>query len=232
MKPIQKNSKILGVAFLFQFFTSFISNVFIYPQATGISALRPAGNISQILEHIANHSGLMHLFITLDMFTALGVTFLGAVLYLTLRKENEIAALTGFGFYILEGALITASKLNTFPLLSLSREFISNGLSENLLTLAQLNLDSMSLVGGTMANFAFCFGAVLLYFLLHRAHLVPKALSLWGLIAILPFLVGIPLKTLGVDVPFYLYVPYIPFEFSIGLWIVLKGLSNKDNKKI
>jgi hypothetical protein len=58
--------------------------------------------------------------------------------------------------------------------------------------------------------------------------LVPRLISLWGLITVLPFLLGIPLAIMGYEFPFILYVPYVPFKLGIGLWILIKGVAETD----
>jgi hypothetical protein len=63
---------------------------------------------------IAANPGLLRANIFLDMLTALGVTVLGAVLFVTLRKQNKKIALTALGLYILEVALL-AEGLSTQP---------------------------------------------------------------------------------------------------------------------
>jgi hypothetical protein len=57
--------------------------------------------MSTTMLNIAANPGLMRANILLDMFTALGVIFLGAMLFLTLRQQNEKMALTAWGFYLL-----------------------------------------------------------------------------------------------------------------------------------
>lgn len=225
MNSVTKTSRILGVAFLLQFVTSFVNNVFILPQVTGSSAMSAPGNFAENLVHIADNIWLLRVFILLDMFTALGVVFLGAMLFLTLRKENEKIALTALGFYILEGALLAASKLDTFALLRISQEYTAAGQPANLLLMAQISFESMNFVGGTLHSLAFCLGATLFYYLLDQSRLVPRALSLWGLITVLPILFGTVLAILGYEIPFIFYVPYVPFEFVIGLWILVKGIN-------
>ena len=54
------------------------------------------------MRNITENPWLIRANILMDMFTALGVIFLGAVLFTTLRKQNEKIALVAFGFYILE----------------------------------------------------------------------------------------------------------------------------------
>jgi hypothetical protein len=232
MNSVTKTSRILGIAFLLQFFTSFISNVFILPQATGLSAMSVPGNFAENLVHIADNIWLLRLSILLDMFTALGVIFLGAMLFVTLRKENEKIALTALGFYILEGALLAASKLDTFLLLRLSQEYAAAAQPANLLLMAQMSYETMLFIGGTLHTLAFCLGATLFYYLLDQSRLVPRALSLWGLITVLPILFGTVLAILGYEIPFIFYVPYVPFELVIGLWILVKGTTDTDSQPV
>jgi hypothetical protein len=220
MKPVNtrpKTSRLLGFAFLFQFVTSFTNGVILRP------LWHAESDMAQTLRNIAENPILLQSSILLDMFTALGVIFLGVLLYLALRKQNEKLALTALCFYILEGALLATSRMATFSLLGLSQEF-SAGQSTDVLWLAIIAFDAMEFVGGTLHMVAFVFGAFLFYVLLYQSRLVPRSLSLWGVITVLPFALGVPLKVLGIEVPFILYVPYVPFELGIGLWIFFKGI--------
>jgi hypothetical protein len=217
MNTTSKPSKILGIAFLLQFITSFSSGVFLQP------ALILPGNASESMLRIANHPSLLKIYILVEMLTALGVIFLGAILYLVLRKKNEIMALTAFAFYILEGVIIATSKLQALPLLQMSQAYVTTGQPDHLLTLASQALTFMD-SGFTLLMLAFCPGAILFYYLLHKSNVVPRWLSLWGLITVAPLLFAIPLVMFDVQVPEFIIIPYIPFEFVIGVWILVKGI--------
>jgi hypothetical protein len=160
----------------------------------------------------------------LDMFTALGVAFLGVVLYLTLRKQNEKMALTAMTFYILEGALLAASKLSAFSLLRFSQEYVAAGQPADLRLMGQVTYEAMDYVGDTLHMLAFCPGGILFYFLLYKSGVVPRAMSLWGLIATFPMLIGTITQIFGYTIPFIFYVPYVPFELVIAIWILVKGI--------
>jgi len=218
MNIIQKSSRVLGFAFLLQFITSFASGLFIKP------AWYVPENISATLLNIAEEPWLLQINILADMLTALGVIFLGAILFLTLRELNEKIALVALGFYILEAGLLASSRIATYSLLPLSQEYLSAGQPEALLPLANIALESMDFVGDTLHMLAFCLGGILFYYLLNKSGLVPRALSLWGLITIFPLLVGTLVAIFDYQLPFILYLPYVPFEFVIGLWILLKGI--------
>ena len=217
MNPVNKTSRILGLAFVLQFVTSILSGTLLS------QGWYVPGDITASLINIANNPALLRVNIIVDMLTALGVIFLGCMLFLTLRKQNEKMALTALGFYILEAALLAGSRLATFSLLGLSQAYAATGHADLLLP-GQIAIDSMEFVGSSLHMLAFVPGGVMFYYLLDKARIVPRVLSLWGLIAVLPFVIGAPLAVLGYEVPKFFYLPYIPFEFVIGLWILVKGI--------
>ncbi len=222
MNTVNKTSRILGVAFLLQFVTSFASAMFLRP------TWFVTGNMSETLVKIASNSLMLRVNILFDMLTALGVIFLGAILFITVRKQNEKMALTALGFYILEAALLAVSRIETFSLLRIGQEYVSAGQPAILQTLGNLAFDSMEFVGSTLHMLAFCLGAILFYYLLDKSRVVPRALSLWGLITVFPMLIGTVSQIFGYTIPFIFYVPYVPFEFAIGVWILLKGIQDSS----
>lgn len=217
MKSVGRRYRVLGIAFLLQFITSFSSGVFLRG-----SWLVP-GDIAETMNRIAGNPLLVQANILLDMVTALGVVFLGAMLFVTLKKTSERIALVALGFYILEAALLAASRSETFSLLRISQEYAAAGEPVYLQTMGSLALESMNFVGDTLHMLAFCLGAILFYYLLYRSVVVPRWLSLWGLITMFPLLVGTLSAVFGYDLPFAIYLPYVPYEFVIGLWILIKG---------
>jgi hypothetical protein len=213
-----KTSKILGLAFLLQFITSFSSGLFIKPLW-----LVPE-NMAATMLKIAENPNVLRANILVDMLTALGVIFLGAMLFETLRKQNPKLALTALSFYILEGALLAASRMATFSLLHFSQEYAADGNPESLLVFGNLSIEAMDFVGDPLHMLAFCLGAILFYYLLDKSRIVPRWLSLWGLITVLPLLAGTLTAVFNFDLPFILFLPYVPFEFVIGVWILVKGI--------
>lgn len=215
-------SRLLGLAFVVQFVTSFASGVFLkstwfVPDDMGATMLGIAAN-----PLLLRANGFV------DVLTALGVIFLGAVLYVTLRNQSTQIALTALGFYILEAALLAVSRMEGFALLLYSEAYAA-GQSAELLLLGQVAYDTMEFAGNTLHMLAFCAGALLFYILLDRSRLVPRWLSLWGVIALLPLLTGTITQIFGYTIPFYFYVPYVPFELVIGVWILIRGVAADDS---
>jgi hypothetical protein len=218
MNTTDKVSRVLGLAFLLQFITSVSSGSFIRPLW-----LVP-DDIRATMLKIAENPAVLRINILVDMLTALGVIFLGAMLFLTLRKQNEKMALVGLGFYILEGALLAGSRIGTFSLMQLSQEYASTGQPESLLVFGNVALGAMDYIGDALHVLAFCLGAILFYVLLYKSKAVPRWLSLWGLITVVPVLAGTLTALFDVHLPFIFFLPYFPFEFVIGIWILVKGI--------
>jgi hypothetical protein len=218
MNSVNKPSRVLGVAFLLQAVTSLISGVILR------AVLTVPGDISGTMTNIANNLWLMRLNILGEVLTALGIIFLGAILFVILRKQNEEMALVGLGFYMLEAVLLAVSRIPAFSLLRISQEYVAAGHSASLQALGSLAFETMNF-GYTLLMLPFCLGAIPFYYLLYKSGIVPRALSLWGLITVFPCLIGTLFVIFGYQVPFAVYLPYAPFEFVIAVWILVKGIN-------
>jgi len=208
----------LGIAFLLQAVTSLASGM-----AEKLALIVP-GNIGRSMVNIANNPWLLRATVFGEMITAAGIIFLGAVLYVVVRKQNEKLALTGFGLYILEGALLAVSRIAGIGLLGVSQEYVAAGRPAFLETVGGLLIGFMK-NGVTLQMVACGVGAPIFYWLLYRSRVVPRPLSLWGLVTIVIVLGATVVTLFGVEVPFAVYLPYVPFEFVAGAWILARGLS-------
>ena len=226
MITTEKKSRILGLAFLIQFLTSITNGLVVLPMATGVQGFGLLENIGQTMANIAKNAGLIRLDILLELVTAAGVIFLGGMLYSAVRKQNEGLALTAFGLYVLEGALIAVTKLGLFALLVLSQQFMAAGSPVSLEPTARMVYEVMS-YSSTMFNFAACLGITIFYTLLFKARTVARPLSLWGLVSVQGVFAGVLMGLFGVKAPIFLYVLYIPFELVIAVWILIKGVKTE-----
>lgn len=224
MNTINNTSRVLGAAFLLQAVFSLVSNAFL------MDPLIVPGNIIGTMTKFANNAMQVRAGILGDMVTAFGIIFLGAILFVTLRKQNEKMALVALGFYILEAVLLAVSRLLTFSLLRISQESVIAGHPAYLQSLGNLTFETMHFGFSALAMLAFCLGAILFYYLLYKSSIVPRALSLWGLITVFPCLIGTLSALFGYQVPFLIYLPYAPFEFVIGVWILVKGIKIPEMK--
>jgi len=216
MNSDDRAPRILGVAFLLQAFTLLVSGLILEV------ALIVPDDISETMIRIANHAWLLRANVFGEMITAAGVIFLGAVLFLTLRRQSEIMALVGLGFYILEATLLAASRISALSLLRISQEYSTVGHPIGLQAIGNMTLASMN-SGYQLLMLPFCLGAILFYYLFYKSAIIPRALSLWGLTAVSLALIATVSALAGHELSFAVYLPYLPFEFVVGVWILFMG---------
>lgn len=225
MKSQARRSRVLGAAFLLQAMTSLAGGILL-----DFFLVTP-GNIGKTMANIAQHAAWMRIDFLDEMVTAVGVIWLGAVLFATLRRQGETMARLAFALYILEGAVLAASRIGGFMLLTVSQQYLGVGQPPSLLPLGSMAYAAMDR-GALLAMVPFCAGAFPFYWLLYKSRLVPRWLPVWGLLAMVPVTVGTVGTVLGIAIPFYLFVPYIPFEFTIGIWILIAGVQNGDGASV
>lgn len=209
-------SIILGIFFFFQAATSLISGAFLF------NPLKDDSDITITMTNVANNSTIVHAAILIDIFTAIGIIVLAVCLYQLLKRTDKLLASIALGLYIFEATLLVVSKYVVFLFLGLSTLYLETPTVE----LANFGSIILDLNGYIYSSHIIPFGiaAIMFYYLLFKSDTVPKWLSLWGVITVPFVLIGVVLMMYGVPVPFALLVPYVPFEFVAGIFILVKGL--------
>jgi hypothetical protein len=146
------------------------------------------------------------------------------------RKHNEVLAL---GYVVFRGALETvgyiATVISLLFLVTLSRAYVQAGAPDpsNFQALGTLLLDSK--VISFAFTIVFILGALMFYYLLYQSKLIPRWISGWGLIAIIPYLAqpllvmfGLIKSSSTIDV---LYLPMAVQEMVLAVWLIVKGFN-------
>jgi len=207
---------LLGVALFTQAMTSLIGGAVFY------NPFVADGNIAATMSNMAGNAGSIHAGVILQIATSLVIIVLGVSLYRATAHINKTAAGAALGFYIFEALLHSVGQICVFCLAEASRLYAASG-DAALVDIGSTLLTAREFAGG-MAMIPFGLGAIIFYFLLMKAKIIPKWLAIWGLVTVPFVLVGVPLGVFGVSVPFALFVPYVPWEFFTGVYILAKGL--------
>jgi hypothetical protein len=215
--------RILGFAFLLQAITSVVSGAIL------LSPLLKFSTITEVMTKVANNPWQMRLAILGDTLTAMGIIFLGVLMYLVLRPYTIKWSLTALGLYILEACILAISRVGGIALLFVSEKYLENSGSETLLILGELCLYILNF-GYTLHAVPFCIGAMIFYFLFCKHQVLPCWLARWGFLSLVPCLYAVLMTLMGKEVSFLYYLPYAPFEFFIGVWILLHGIHNSEEK--
>jgi hypothetical protein len=142
------------------------------------------------------------------------------------KKHNEALAL---GYVVFRGALETvtyiAMVVSWLLLITLSQEYVKAGAPDAsyFQTLGTLLLEAGDWMDHISA-IVFSLGALMFYYLLFQSKLIPRWLSVWGLIgATLVLAVGL-LAMFGLDLAI-LWAPLAVNEMVLAVWLIVKGFN-------
>lgn len=153
-------------------------------------------------------------------------------LYPVLKKFNAGLALGAAGFRISEGVLrFVAVSIGLLLLITLSQQFVNAGAPDSsyfqtLGVLVSAGYHWVSNVG----YLVFSIGALLYYIIFYRTKLVPRWISVWGLVAAILGMISCALVTVGL-IPFsgteqtVMELPMLPQEMVLAAWLIAKGFN-------
>ena len=205
--------QLLGAAFFIQALLPLIGGLV-------FKSFESKENISITMSNMANNIPTIYGTIFLWMITAIVIIILGVALYRTVGHINKTMAMIALSLYLFEAVLVAIGQVFVYGLVRASQLYLTSG-DAGLLSLGNVLL-SCRHFAGEIAMIPFGLGAIPFYYLLMKAGSIPKWLALWGLATAPLVLVGIPLTTFGVAVPFALFYPYVPFEFFTGIYILIR----------
>ena len=75
--------------------------------------------------------------------------------------------------------------------------------------------------------YIFILGALIFYYLLYQSKLIPRFISVWGVIAVIMLLVGNLLEIMGISpaMLIFLFLPIMLNEVFLAIWLIAKGFN-------
>ncbi len=212
--------RLLGAAFLVVVATSLASGALI------LSAIG-TGSTSDMLISVSSSETLLRLGVVAGLATSLGIVVLAVLLYVVLGGQGRIVALVALGWWLAEAIVLAVARIGDAALIQVGLDFVKAGTPadssyQTMGAFLYHGLDQQ--LGSTTHMFFYCAGGLVWYYLFFRSRLIPRAISLFGLIAVAVGSAGIIAQLLGYDIPILVYVPILPFELTIGSWLLFKGI--------
>ncbi len=177
----------------------------------------------------AEHSGVAVTTTLLVLVMGLSLAFLPVVLFPILRRVNEVLAI---GYLVIRGAVETACYVVLaigWLLLVPLGEAMSAGpgtASPAGVRLGSLVLDAEAT--NAVLTLVFCLGAVMFYALLYRSRIVPRWITVWGLLAIPLYVVADLLAMYAVigansSQQVLMFMPMAVQEMVLAVWMIARG---------
>ena len=214
----RKTAIIVGVLFIIATVSPIVSVVFtgaIYEPdyLTAVSA-----NENQVL---------IGVLLLLTMTAA--IVLIPIMMFPILKKHNETLALGYVGARIFEGFFSAVNIINILSVLSLSREFVNATapVTSYFQTSGALIISAFNW-GSILLDFPFTIGALVFNYLLYKSKLVPRWLSVLGLIGAALWLATVPLRMFSLSSSSLdiLALPIAAQEMIFAAWLIAKGFNS------
>ena len=167
--------------------------------------------------------------VLLELINAIVVVGIAAMMFPLLKKQNEGLALGYVSTTRSNSDMVDDDVVTPLTLIALSQEYLTAGASDasyfQPLGTSLIEVRAQ-LVGQILAIF-FGLSALLFYYLLYQLKLVPRFISVWGLIGAILVLTWNLLEIFGISVRagMILALPMILNEIFLGIWLIAKGFN-------
>ncbi len=189
-------------------------------------------NAPDHLTAISTNEGQMIIFTAIKFIMGVACAGIGLALYPILKNYNEGLAIGSAGFRVIEGVLDVVGALLFVVLLALSQEFVKAGspASSYFQTVDVIVNASIGWLRDAAMLLTFGIGALMYYVVFYQYRIVPRWLSVWGLVGIILTIIGALLVMFHLLPPFgtiqvILNLPILPQELVLAVWLIAKGFN-------
>ncbi len=216
---MKKTAIIIGILFLIQFIIGVLLNQFL---------IGPITFSSDYLTNVSTHSTQLTIGGGISILSGI-ISVLIAVKLLPLFKPyNSTLAFLYFGFSIVNFTIILIDLIGIFSLLSVSQEYVQSNAIDTSNNLKNLGTVFYAIRGWTHYLVLLISGATLfaLYSAFFHSKLLPRFISIWGLVSVLLMIVALILSIFSMitfDTEMMLFIPLALNQLFLIFWLFIKG---------
>ncbi len=206
--------------------------LYIIGMVSGILSIAPAIDAPDYLIKASANANQVIFGAFFQFIMAVAYAGIAIILYPILKKHNESLALGSLSFRIIAVAFLIIGVTIILLLLALSQEFVKAGAPapSYFQTLGGLLRTGRDLINHVAMPLALTISGLMFYFLLYQTKLVPRWLSVWGLIATALGLLAtllVMFHFIGIITRIYiaLALPTALQEMVLAVWLIAKGFN-------
>jgi len=166
-----------------------------------------------------------------ELINHVAVVGIAVAIYPVLRRFSERLALGYVAARSIEAVLFAIGTMHLLTLVTVSQEFVAAGtpLTSHFQTLGGMLLAGHDWDDAALAFTAFSLGALILNYALYQARLVPRWLSVWGLVGAALILAARMMVVYGLErssaTQIVLDAPIAVQEMAFAVWLIVKGFN-------
>jgi len=216
-----KTARIVGALFLTAMVGSLVG---------GIVFVEPFLTAPDYLIAISENEARVIIGVFLELINGIAVLGIGVLMFPILKQHDEHIALGYLGLRTIEAVFCCVIVISPLSLITLSQEYVKAGALDASYYQAAgaLSIAERASVAGLLIPVFLGLGALLFYRALYQFKLLPRFISIWGLVGAALILALNVLLTFGVEVGsigMVLALPIISNEIFLGIWLIAKGFN-------
>ncbi len=198
----------------------------------GAALEQPIIDASDYLTKVSLNENRLATGVLLELVMGLALVGVAVAIYPILKRFSERLAVGYVAARAVESVIYVLSAVGLLTLLTVGHDYVSASGADagQLQRFGDLLLAQRDWAGSGVQDAAvFTVSALILNYLLYRARLVPRWLSLWGLIGAAMYLAAGVMVIYGLE-PFsttqvVMDVPLGVQEMALALWLIIKGFN-------
>ena len=192
---------------------------------------------SDYLEHVYPDQQTVIAGVLIELIGILAIPLIAVYFYPVLRKYSQVMSLGYLVFRSLEALLLLVVSIYSLSLIHISKGFL--GLTgANAMSYLEIGASVQAVSYWTFllsVGIVFPLTALMLNAVLYQSRLVPRFISVWGLLAAMLLLMGTVVDVFGLlsgisrsALEVILTIPIAANEIVLALWLIIKGFCPAD----
>ncbi|MFY0688471.1 MAG: DUF4386 domain-containing protein [Cyclobacteriaceae bacterium] len=215
MNTNQKTGRVAGLLLLL----IFINGIFIFQFLQG-----PILFSDNFLATTAANSNQIVVSVILGIFSGIVSIVIATILLPVFKRQDSILANLYLAFCIINFFTIMIDNVSVIAMLELSKEYINNENNSSLKILGSLAYEKHWWTHYLYLLIS-CFPVFVLYYTLFRSKLVPRLISIFGLIAVFLMFIEELFSIFGRSISMNMLLPIALIQLVLPLWLIYKGFN-------
>lgn len=194
----------------------------------GVAFVEPYLTAADPLAAVSENRYQVIIGVTLELLNGIAVVGIGILVYPLFRRFSRLSAVGYLALRVLEAVFCCLIVISPLTLLNLSQATFEPAVTE---AIASLSIAQRGALSGLLLPIFFGLAALVFYITIYKARLLPRWISLWGLVGAVLILVMNLLLTYQVnlgDLAMLFALPIITNEIFLGIWLIAKGFESKN----
>jgi hypothetical protein len=220
MNTDKKTARIVGALFLLAMVTSLLGGIW----------LESITGAPDYLVEVSSQGTQVLLGVLLELSNCLAVVGIAALLFPVMRRHSEGLAAGYLGTRVVEAVILSIAAVSPLLIVTLSQEYVAGGAPDAAYfqTAGTLIMAARGHLASLLTPIFFSLAALLLYSFLYQSRLVPRFISVWGLIGVVSLFTWNMVEAFGMSISagMVFALPMILNEIFLGIWLIAKGFNS------